>query len=165
MKHMVDQYKIKDFVDASRPIVIYRNLHKNCFSVMQDNRVKCHTRFVVLANCLFQVREAGRNKVRQTGRKNVHAFVVGMLWDSVHKEHWETLRITPNAVANYNPYRNETFVSRPISEAYGHEETPKPISHSAMVICNHETKGVPPSIICHDHNLTQRETQCSQSLN
>jgi hypothetical protein len=56
---------------------VYFNLHKRCFSVQQGGKVYAHADGVMLENVRFNVSKAGQRKVRETGRKNVHARVSG----------------------------------------------------------------------------------------
>ena len=89
-------------VDCSRPVLCYRNLHKGCLSVVQDGRVKCHVPNIILKDCEFVVRPAGRDKVRKEKKKNVHAFLKGYPIPSQESHYtandgWE--------VVNYNPYK------------------------------------------------------------
>lgn len=60
---------------------IYRNLHKNCFSIQKwipekkGYRLHSHTQNLIAQDVEFRVSQAGRKKVLQEKRKNVHAFV------------------------------------------------------------------------------------------
>lgn len=64
-------------IDLSKPIFVYKNLNKNCYSIKQDNKVIAYGNRLCLSNAEFIVREAGRNLVLKTKQKNVHAFVKG----------------------------------------------------------------------------------------
>jgi hypothetical protein len=66
-------------VDPARRVKVYRNLHKQCYSVMQDHLVVAHTQSLHLVDVTFLVNARGRDRVRKSGVKNVHAFVEGML--------------------------------------------------------------------------------------
>ena len=90
-------------VDASKPVRVYRNLHKKCISVKQAGIVRCHATNVVLKDCKFIVSEAGQARVRNEGKKNVHAFIEGYVkpaylvnqmldfgWDTVYYNPYET---------------------------------------------------------------------------
>jgi hypothetical protein len=62
----------------------YRNLHtEGLYSIKTqedgDWRVALHTGIVVLRDARFHVGEAGRLRVIETGRKNVHAWVEGAI--------------------------------------------------------------------------------------
>lgn len=90
---------------------IYYNLHRKLWSVVDvaTGRVTAHAERVQVRDAKFVVRPAGRQKVRDTGRKNVHAFVVGELVDDHKFDLLEIERVT------YNPYLHDTFV-----EYYSH---------------------------------------------
>ena len=61
---------------------VYYNLHNRLWSVMcrTSGKVIGHARWVHLRNVQFVVRQGGRKRVIETGRKNVHAFASGNLW-------------------------------------------------------------------------------------
>jgi len=84
---------------------VYYNLHKHTFSIQHwvDGRwlVRDYADTVRLTDVTFRVSEAGRQRVIREGRKNVHAFVVGTLTDTVTD--------TPHRVT-YNPFKAPTFV-------------------------------------------------------
>tara|TARA_Y100000593_G_scaffold80116_1_gene149419 strand:+ start:5260 stop:5727 length:468 start_codon:yes stop_codon:yes gene_type:complete len=95
--------EVLDHIDPSKKVRVYRNLHKKCVSVRQGGIVKCHAVNVVLKDCRFIVSEAGQRRVREEGKKNVHAFVEGYVrsareslnlldfgWDSVYYNPYET---------------------------------------------------------------------------
>lgn len=86
-------------------VFVYRNLHKNCFSVKalegpQKGRVIMRVHELCLSSAKFKVSEAGRNRVLKEKQKNVHAGIVGHLCDM-------NLQLT-NEVT-YNPYKSNTF--------------------------------------------------------
>ena len=85
----------------------YYNLHKKCFSVRHAGRVWFHTNVLTLRNCKFAVQPAGRAKVIEEQKKNVHAFVRGcFVRGDDHTNH----RMLHAAQAMYNPYYFSTFV-------------------------------------------------------
>ena len=92
-------------LDFSKPIEVYKNLHKDCWSIRQNRIVQFHTDYICLQDAEFIVSEAGRLRVLKNAQKNVHAFVRGYLcgeerviqafcWDDIY----------------YNPYKTDTFV-------------------------------------------------------
>jgi hypothetical protein len=109
-------------------IYVYRNTQRECWSIISSGKaisflpskaskptgkVAERSKQVLLYKAKFRVNEAGRRRVRKTGKKNVHAGVVGfnMPFDpSVHtiitrfKRKW-----TP---VSYNPKRDKFFVDR-----------------------------------------------------
>lgn len=86
-------------------VQVYWNLHKNCWSVRnkKTGRIVKHLSNVVLRNCRFVVHEAGRQRVIRERRKNVHAFVEGVLSRPAPQE-------SPWVPVKYNPYRYDSFV-------------------------------------------------------
>ena len=90
---------------------VYYNLHKKCYSVRQNGRVVDHADSVVLEKCRFLVQPAGRDKVRRTGVKNVHATVTG-IYPPMGPEDISYLMDTPEPCdyVSYNPYKYDNFV-------------------------------------------------------
>ena len=81
-------------------VFVYRNLHRDCFSIRHRGRVIDHADSVVLAEATFSVGPKGRERVIREGRKNVHAGVRGELVN-------ETLDLTTEVC--YNPYKRDHF--------------------------------------------------------
>ena len=107
MKTMIDTYNEQvDCVDPDCKIEVYRNLHKNCWSVRQKGIVRFHCHRINLKDCMFVVQPAGHAKVIREKKKNVHAFVRGYLYDSMLPVSspfmWDDIY--------YNPYKADTFV-------------------------------------------------------
>lgn len=115
---------------------VYRNLNDKCWSVKalegpNKGRVVLHARYVAVSgdDGEFQVSEAGRQRVLQKKRKNVHAGVVGSIyWADVVAERYDVPTshrstypedygsdvVEPGHTAYravlYNPYKNSEFV-------------------------------------------------------
>jgi len=97
-------------------VAAYYNLHKNTFSLQSRNKedygkVIKHTDHVILKNAKFTVRSAGRQKVLNENKKNVHAFVVGEVVEGLGPQ-----RVTEKLV-RYNPYRGDSFTRTDTGEA------------------------------------------------
>jgi hypothetical protein len=92
-------------LDESRSVEVYRNLHKQCYSIKQDGLVKAHADEISLKKCTFHVNEKGRDRVRKTKRKEVHAWVKGFL-SKLFDLPMEYNRI------HYNPYKTDGFMHR-----------------------------------------------------
>ena len=100
-------------------VAIYRNLHKNCLSVQSRERVDygkviAYCKSIFVKRPKFIVREKGRLKVLEEGRKNVHAYIVG---ECPSLELWSWLRDVkmggnPTTKVFYNPYKYSTFVDK-----------------------------------------------------
>ena len=103
--------KMTKVIDLEKPVQVYRNLHKNCWSVRQCGKVKAHTNYLCLQDVEFVVQHAGREKVLREKKKNVHAFVKGFLisgreCDKITEEiDWT------QTVVNYNPYKEPHFMA------------------------------------------------------
>lgn len=98
-------------------VQVYRNLHNGRWSIRSaaSGLVLAHADKVVLCNATFKVREAGRQKVIQEKRKNVHAFCQGFVAEWVGDEYRNRhlynrqYRINSdlygvNTQVSYNPY-------------------------------------------------------------
>ena len=90
-------------IKMDRPVYVYRNLHRDCFSVMQGGLVKAHCCLIELDDCSFVVSQSGRSRVREQCRKEVHAKVKGIISPDTGKmDHQHNCRI------KYNPYDDNT---------------------------------------------------------
>lgn len=88
-----------------RRVKVYRNLHKQCLSVMLGGHVVAHVQAITLGDVEFKVSETGRRRVIEERRKNVHAFVVGNV---------VSVNVLPQNTdhkASYNPYKAPTFTA------------------------------------------------------
>lgn len=95
---------------------VYRNLHQQVWSIRHRGRVLTHAPSVVIHDAKFIVQQAGRLRVLQEKRKNVHAFVRGFISEQMElpflNSHYQEV--------TYNPYLYSTFVDldlNPIFEA------------------------------------------------
>jgi len=94
-------------------VYVYRNLHKNCFSIKalegeKKGRVIGHATDVSLYDVEFRVSEKGRQRVLREKKKYVHAGVVGKLLASEPFSQSERERLNMRPI-RYNPYETETF--------------------------------------------------------
>ena len=87
--------------DPEKPVKVYWNLHRKCYSVQQKGLVVGHAENIALKNVTFKVNESGRQRVLKERRKNVHAFVTGLLDDSSNR-YWDVKVV-------YNPYKYNSF--------------------------------------------------------
>lgn len=101
---------------------VYRNLNKHCLSVKclvpgsdRYGIVVSHKPKVHIQEPEFVVQEAGRERVRETGLKNVHAFVRGE-WNAREK-------VLSGEPVTYNPFEYDQFV---------HEETGEPVESAEL---------------------------------
>ena len=114
-------------IDGSQPVRVYRNLHKDCFSVKQGGLVRCHADNVTLENVKFIVSKAGQRRVRDEKKKNVHAFVEGYVADTRKADkyvdgEWSDKEIengfTNWICAYYNPYECDGFMNTATEQVY-----------------------------------------------
>ena len=115
-------------------VQVYYNIRRGDYSVRQSGRVIDHVESIILRDVRFNVAPAGRDKVRETGVKNVHATVTGFIDESVKISNLSLLMAKrPNGKVmddflelvdtdtlelrsglstpiNYNPMRHDTFV-------------------------------------------------------
>lgn len=104
-------------VELNRPVKIYRNLNarfpNEAYSIKQGRYVVAHTNDIILNDCVFFVSEKGKQRVRSTGKKCVHAFVEGVIGE------FDELPINLFAKVTYNPFNNDKFMcnNSPINSA------------------------------------------------
>lgn len=125
-------------------VSVYFNLHRKCFSIRAEEgpekgRVLAHADNLGLRSVTMSVGQAGNRKVRETGKKNVHAFMRGLLdWQDGtlteagerhcdafgHAHGWagsvyikQTLKQTQESGVriSYDPYRDTSFVCPEVS--------------------------------------------------
>ena len=104
-------------------VYVYFNLHKKTFSIRSCDTKKVigYSDSVVLSNVTFKVSEAGRKRVLQEKRKNVHAGVEGVLFAFDNKEF--NYRPTEMKEATYNPYLYKSFVDKETKEPITQADT------------------------------------------
>lgn len=92
----------------------YRNLTSKCFSLKYKGKVVDHFTAPVIVIGGFKVSEKGRDMVRRTKKKFVHAYVWSKhepeIFNPKDWEGWVLREVT------YNPHVNEGFVFRDTGE-------------------------------------------------
>jgi len=102
---------------------VYYNLHKQCLSVraVGGGSFVFHRDSMLLEDVRFAVQPAGNAKVRATGRKNVHAFVRGYIFDistlpamdAYRQDQISKIMLDPTMQKiTYNPYKYDSFVDQ-----------------------------------------------------
>lgn len=94
----------------NQPVKVYRNLKYKCpcYSITHKGKVIGHAQIVVLEHARFHVNESGRQRVLQTQKKNVHAWVIGHL---VYASKDEVPFLDEGSKLSYNPYKGSYFYS------------------------------------------------------
>jgi len=100
---------MSEVVDLDKPIEVYRNLHKKCWSVRQAGKVVAHSPYILLRDAKFVVQPAGREKVLREQKKNVHAFVKGYLVNAKQANELITPIEWTQSAITYNPYEYPYF--------------------------------------------------------
>ncbi len=111
-------------IDYTRPVRVFKNPQRGCYSIMQNGRIKASAKQIRLRDAEFTVRESGRQRMLRENRRNVHAWVVGELVDFLHPEAVNSLEQLSGRSATYNPRRYTSFVDR---------DTETPLSRAALV--------------------------------
>lgn len=105
-----------------RRVFVYKNLHQGCWSVKdrETGHVVAHADRVELSDVELKVSQAGRRRVLEEQRKNVHAGVVGTL-DGIQLSSFPSKRYVIQGQASeqdggqlvtYNPYKYSSFVNK-----------------------------------------------------
>lgn len=85
-------------------VKVYRNLKNGKFSIMdaKTGLVVAYADRLALKDVKFTVQAGGQAKARETGQRNVHAFVVGTYIGDYY---------TPKGTTEvyYNPFNTDTF--------------------------------------------------------
>lgn len=109
------RYEMTDEALKDSVFQVYRNLHRKGYSLMLRNcaipgyeslrgRVVAHTQRILLDRIVgFAISETRRQRVIQTGVKNVHAFIVARLSLGPERSRVDMAPIT------YNPYTRPDF--------------------------------------------------------
>ncbi len=99
----------------NKKVRVYWNLHKKTWSIQdcKSGLVRGYKAWVVLEDAKFVVRKGGQKRVREQGKKNVHAFAVGYQIDNCKLYNsniidWDRVK--------YNPYTDDYFMHQGMSD-------------------------------------------------
>jgi hypothetical protein len=87
--------------DPNINVLVYFNLTKKCWSIVQSGIVIGYCDEVLLRDVTFVVRPAGRKKVLKEKKKNVHAYARGYITDEIQQK--------CDVPVRYNPYLFDKF--------------------------------------------------------
>ena len=123
-------------------VQVYYNIRRGDYSVRQSGRVIDHVDSIVLRDVRFNVAPAGRDKVRATGVKNVHATVTGYIVSN-NAEHFQ--RVYSSAGNNhdyvaYNPFKYDQFVKITARSYDGFDATPVSSADYVELMPNREIR-------------------------
>lgn len=121
-------FPVNPHIEAGTPVEVYWNLHRHLFSVrdLRTRRVIGHFSDVSLSDVTFKISEAGRQRVLRERRKNVHAFVRGVISEDAF-----VLRGDPESYSRvtYNPYVSGSFRDAETDEAVSGAAFVRLLSH------------------------------------
>lgn len=89
-------------IDLTKPVQVYKNLNKACWSIRQNGKVVGHSLYLVLKNCVFKVNMKANERVKVTHERCVHAWVEGLLVD-------RNFKFDKYQEVTYNPYKDRFF--------------------------------------------------------
>lgn len=120
-----------DKIERGTRVEVYRNLHNGKWSVRdcRTGLVVAHVDECSVFDARLVVQPAGRAKVKREGRKNVHAFVRGYIYNPTPA--WTLTRRYMQAIT-YNPYKYASFVVKGSSEPV-HEATVVALSPTGVL--------------------------------
>jgi len=115
---------------------VYWNLHSKIWSVqdVKSGRVCDHVQHISLTDAKFVVRKGGQKRVREEGKKNVHAFAEGWVsqeQDEDHTHYWYDI--------TYNPYKNDYFMM-------GTDEVPRDWVGNIHMDSTYQENGAKPKV-------------------
>jgi hypothetical protein len=104
-----------DKIERGTRVEVYRNLHNGKWSVRdcRTGLVVAHVDECSVFDARLVVQPAGRQRVIDSGRKNVHAFVRGYIYNPTPA--WTLTRRYMKAIT-YNPSRYASFVVKATKE-------------------------------------------------
>ena len=91
---------------------LYRNLHKNMFSIKYKQKVIDRNNYQIMKDVIFVISKKGQNRVRKEKRKNVHATVSGFLVN----ENEFNINLYDLIELYYNPYTTNYFTIKETKE-------------------------------------------------
>ena len=109
---------------------VYFNVTRKVISIRQDGIVIAHRSNLFLTHSKFIVRESGQKRVRETGHKNVHAFVRGM-WD--HKDYHTFKDLLLWRRVSYNPKRDDFFMVQNKFDPSKYEEVKRDFTYAVAL--------------------------------
>jgi hypothetical protein len=113
-KTCANSYKGREVL-VNEIVSVHRNLHEDSLTIKVGNLVHGHAQMVAMYDVTFNVGASGNAKVREEGRKHVHAHVRGTIVkaqdvDNI-QETYQKLEDYGYSRVYYNPYKVDTFVT------------------------------------------------------
>ena len=111
-------------------VKVYWNLHKRKWSIQQGGLVIDHRDSLFLTKANFTVREGGQKRVRESGHKNVHAFVCGE-WDQKNYHSFKDMMLWRKV--SYNPKRDDFFMVQKFSDPTQYKELDRSMTYAVAL--------------------------------
>lgn len=103
MSHVADS-----LVDIMGQVaLVYWNSHRRCYSVRISGIVRAHVRSLMVDKPELIIWEAGRQRARREGKKNVHAFVRGKVYPALDVD----CLVGRQTAVTYSPYEHPGWMS------------------------------------------------------
>lgn len=106
---------IKRDLTQGQRVRVYYNLHKKCYSIISKIEGRwllvAHAERVTLHNAKTIVSQAGRNRVLESKRKNVHAYIEGDFY-TMSDMIPANMQAMGAGSLYYNPYEVDCFVDK-----------------------------------------------------
>jgi len=102
-------------INLDKPVKVYRNLHggkDKKYSIGQGGLVVGYTNQIMLHDCECVVRNSGREKVLKDKRKNVHAYIVGIVSPRGGMGTTAADKRGLPAKITYDPYKDKKFMCK-----------------------------------------------------
>ena len=109
---------------------VYWNLHRRKWSIQQDGLVIDHRDSLFLTKAHFTVREGGQKRVRESGQKNVHAFVCGE-WNQKEYRSFKDMMLWRKV--SYNPKRDDFFMVQKFSDPTQYKELDRNMTYAVAL--------------------------------
>lgn len=88
---------------------VHRNLRQGGFSVLEHGTKVAHRHFLIMSDARFVVQPAGQVKARETGQRNVHAFVRGNVVAGIYGQIPSDQNFGDFDEITYNPFNDDFF--------------------------------------------------------
>ena len=96
------------YIVTHKKVYIYRNLHKDCWSIQYRGKVIGYAKKLELMDVEFRVRPGGYKKAQQTKTKNVHAFIIGRIVGTGKRQP----KFNNKNKVTYSPFKVPFFVNK-----------------------------------------------------
>ena len=110
---------MKNDIDRHKPVRVFKNWTRGCYSIMQDGALKASASQVRLSDVEFLVRTSGRERMLRGARRNVHAYAAGLLVDFVHPSDSRRLERVNGRRVDYDPFKASSFLDEDSEERVG----------------------------------------------